>query len=100
MEFFFGILLDLHYLWLRRRYSRSKKLKYYFGFLLANSYLCNMRTKNLYINIGLNIIGTVLLIYRKNRPSDILIPNIRRFNLDLAALTAFTTTNCIGYGPF
>jgi hypothetical protein len=31
-EIFFGILLDLHYLWLRRRYSRSKKLKKYLFF--------------------------------------------------------------------
>ena len=36
MEFFFGILLDLHY-------------------------LCNMRTKNLYINIGLSVCKALIL---------------------------------------
>ena len=32
-----------------------EKTQILFGFLLAYSYLCNMRTKNLYINIGLSV---------------------------------------------
>jgi hypothetical protein len=78
----FGICVKNHYPEQARRYSRknskiiwyfarlfvslskledrlhlenTKKIVFFFGILLILHYLCNMRAKNLYINIGLSV---------------------------------------------